>query len=65
MPQPRERFVWVLKTGRVIVKETTLKFPYTSVLLAVLVYLSFERTGDQAVREGLWKRNLRRRKRKK
>ena len=64
MPQPRESCVWVLKTGRVIVKETTQKFPYTSVLLAILVYLTFERTGDQAIREGLWKRNLKRRKRK-
>ena len=50
--------MWVLKTGRVIVNETTLKFPNTSVLLAILAYLSFERTGDLAIREGLRKRNL-------
>jgi hypothetical protein len=34
-------------------------------LLAVLVYLSFERTDDQAVLRGLWKRNLKRMKKKK
>ena len=50
--------MWVLKTGRVIVNETTLKFPNTFVLLAILAYLSFERTGDLAIREGLRKRNL-------
>ena len=48
MPQPRESYVWVLKTGRVIVKEITQKFPYMSMLTAVLVHLSFERTCDQA-----------------
>ena len=31
-------------------------------LTAVLVYLSFERKCDQAIREGLWKRNLKRKK---
>ena len=31
-------------------------------LLAILVYLSFDRTSDQAVREGLWKRNLKKEK---
>ena len=35
-----------------------------SVLLAILVYLSFDRSSGQAVREGLWKRNLERKKRK-
>ena len=57
--------MWVLKIGRVIVKETAQEFPYTSVCLAILVYLSFDRTGDQDVREGLWKRNLKSRKKKK
>ena len=52
--------MWVLKTGRVTVNETTLKFPNTFVLLAILAYLSFERTGDLAIREGLRKRNLKR-----
>ena len=41
MPQARESYVWVLKTGRMIVKETTWELPYMSVLLAILVYLSF------------------------
>ena len=50
--------MWVLKTGTVIVNETTLKFPNTFVLLAILAYLTFERTGDLAIREGLRKRNL-------
>ena len=50
--------MWALKIGRVIVNETTLKFPNTFVLLAILAYLSFERTGDLAIREGLRKRNL-------
>ena len=50
--------MWVLKTDRVIVNETTLKFTYTLVLLAILVYFSFERTGDVAISEGLRKRNL-------
>ena len=47
-----------------IVNETTLKFTYTLVLLAILVYFSFERTGDLAIREGLRKRNLKKGKRK-
>ena len=50
--------MWVLKTGRVTVNETTLKFPNTLVLLAILAYLPFERTGDLAIREGLRKRKL-------
>ena len=58
MPKPRESCVWVLKTGRVIVKENTSRFPNAHVLLAILVYLSFERTGDLAIREGLRQRNL-------
>ena len=58
MPSPRESCLWVLKTGRVIVNETTLRFPNMFVLLAILAYLSFERIGDLAIREGLRKRNL-------
>ena len=38
------------KTGRVIVNETTLKILRASAFLAVLVWLSFKRAGDQAIR---------------
>ena len=54
--------MWVLKIGRVIVNETTLKFPNTLVLLAILVYLTFKGTGDLAIREGLRKGNLKRKR---
>ena len=56
MPQPRESCVWVLKTGRVIVKENTQKFPGMLVLLASLVCLSFDGIRDQALRESLRKK---------
>ena len=37
----------------------------TPVLCANLVYLSFDRTGNQAIEEGLYKRYLKREKEKK
>ena len=64
MPRPRGSCVRVLKTGRMIVKKNIYRFLHTSVLLAALVYPSFERINDQAVVRGLWKRNLKRIKRK-
>ena len=56
--------MWVLKTGRMTVEDDIQKSPHASVLLAALVYPSFERTAEQAAARGLWKRNLKRIKRK-
>ena len=47
-----------------IIKKNIYRFPHTSVLLATLVYPSFERIDYQAVERGLWKRNLKRIKKK-
>ncbi len=54
----------VLKTGRMIVEGDIQKSPHAYVLLAALVYPSFERTAEQAAARGLWKRNLKRIKKK-
>ena len=56
--------MWVLTTGRMTVEGDIQKSPHAFVLLAALVYPSFERTAEQAATRGLWKRNLKRIKRK-
>ena len=57
--------MWVLKTGRMTVEGDIQKSPHATVLLAALVYPSFERTDDQTVERGLCKGNLKKVKKKK
>ena len=64
MPRPRGSCVWFLKIGIVIAKKDIKRFPRTSVLLATLVYLPFERTDYEAGERGLRKGNLKRKKEK-
>ena len=56
--------MWVLKTGRMTFEGDIQKSPHASVLLAALVYPTFERTDYEAIERGLWKINLKRIKRK-